>query len=315
MSDVDTHPINVLSLFSGGAGLDRGVRCALPNARVVCYVEREAYPIEVLASRMEDGALDEAPIWTDVATFDGNPWRGVVDIIVGGFPCVGISNAGKRKGLDDPRSGLWREFARIVDEVRPSLVFIENVAPLVKRGLDRVLADLNVLGFDAEWDCFTATEVGAPHRRNRIFILAYSLLLLLRNESRRRGGESGRHSPELGVACEAMADADSARFTSVRGNGLQATSGLRDADGRNMPFPPSRDDVRGWREYLRRYPSLEPAVCRGTHGLAHRSHRLRMLGNGVVTAQAAYAFHQLWRRVETHLASSDDRRWLADGSR
>lgn len=114
-----------------------------------------------------------APVWSDVRTFDGHPWRGAVDIIAGGFPCTDISLAGLGAGIDGEKSGLWREFKRIIREVGPRLVFVENVAALTSRGLDRVLGDLADLGFDAEWTTLSAGACGAPHRRNRIFILAY----------------------------------------------------------------------------------------------------------------------------------------------
>jgi DNA (cytosine-5)-methyltransferase 1 len=171
---VAVHPLRVLSLFSGAAGLDRGICIAVPGARSVVFVEREAYACGVLATRMEAGALAPAPIFSDVRTFDGRPWRGRVDLIAGGFPCQDISNAGKREGIEGERSGLWSEFARIIREVGPRFVFVENVGALVIRGLDRVLGDLASLGFDAEWSTFRADEVGAPHRRERLFILAYA---------------------------------------------------------------------------------------------------------------------------------------------
>lgn len=167
-------PINVLSLFSGGGGLELGLRAALPQARVVCHVERESYACAVLAARMEEGKLAPAPIWSCVETFDGRPWRGLVDAIAGGFPCQDISPAGKRAGITGARSSLWSEYARIIGEVRPAFVFVENVAQLVRRGLEVVLGDLAALGFDAEWDVFRASDVGAPHKRARLFLLAYA---------------------------------------------------------------------------------------------------------------------------------------------
>lgn len=94
---------NVLSLCSGIGGLDLGLRLALPQARTVCYAEREVYPAAVLAARIADGALDDAPIWSDLRRFDGQPWRGVVDCIIGGYPCQPFSLAGKRLGTRDPR--------------------------------------------------------------------------------------------------------------------------------------------------------------------------------------------------------------------
>ena len=171
MADV-ALPARILSLFSGYGGLDLAVHAALRRARTVCYVEREAFVVGVLAARMEAGDLDAAPVWGDVSTFDGAPWRGAVDLVVGGFPCQDISPAGTGAGLDGERSGLWREFARIVREVRPGYVYLENSSALSVRGLDRVLADLAAVGMDAEWDVWRASDVGAPHERARMFVLA-----------------------------------------------------------------------------------------------------------------------------------------------
>lgn len=167
-----TEEVRVLSLFSGVGGLDCGFQIANPNSRTVCYVEKDEYAAAVLVSRIKDETLDDAPIWDNVVTFDGRPWRGIVQTIIGGFPCQDISQAGKREGITGERSGLWAEYARIVDEIRPTWVFIENVPPLVTRGLGWVLQDLARLGYDAEWDTFRAEEVGAPQRRNRFFLVA-----------------------------------------------------------------------------------------------------------------------------------------------
>ena len=136
------------------------------------YVEREAYAAAVLVARMDDETLDRAPIWDDLKTFDGRPWRGRVDLVAGGFPCQPFSVAGKRRGTEDAR-WLWPDIARIVEEVEPSVVFLENVPGLIRSGLHHVLKDLARLGFDAEWDRFRASDVGAPHRRERVFILAH----------------------------------------------------------------------------------------------------------------------------------------------
>ena len=149
--NVDSSEFNSISLFSGGGGLDMGLELAGVARRVVAFVEREAYAVELLASRMETGHLDPAPIFTDVTSFDGRPFRGLVGVVAGGFPCQDISNAGKRAGIGGARSGLWKEYVRILDEVRPGLVAIENVAALRTRGLEVVLSDLASLGFNAEW--------------------------------------------------------------------------------------------------------------------------------------------------------------------
>jgi DNA (cytosine-5)-methyltransferase 1 len=169
--DVALRPTRVLSICTGIGGLDLGVRLAVPGSRVVGYVERDSYSAAVIVARMGDEALDEAPIWDDVATFDGRRWRGAVDIVTAGFPCQPWSTAGSRAGTADPR-WIWPDIARIIGEVGPEWVFLENVPGLVSGGgLAEVLGSLAALGFDAEWTSVWASEVGAPHRRERVFIL------------------------------------------------------------------------------------------------------------------------------------------------
>ena len=159
-----------LALFAGAGGGILGGK--LLGWRTVCAVERDAYAAQVLAQRQNDGCLEPFPIWSDVCSFDGRPWAGLVDVVSGGFPCQDISSAGKGKGLDGERSGLWREMARIVGEVRPRFVFVENSPMLTLRGLGAVLGDLAAMGFDAEWGCIGASAVGAPHKRERLWIVA-----------------------------------------------------------------------------------------------------------------------------------------------
>ena len=131
--------------------------------------------------RQADGLLPRFPIWDDICTFDGKPWRGKVDVISGGFPCQDISAAGKGAGLDGERSGLWGEMARVIHEVQPRFVFVENSPMLVSRGLGRVLGDLASLGFDANWGVLSASDVRAKHKRDRIWIVAHT-----NNTKRRR---------------------------------------------------------------------------------------------------------------------------------
>ena len=164
--------VNVLDLFAGIGGFSLGLKWA-GDFRTVCYVEINPYRQKVLQARMQDGWLDPAPIWPDVRTFDGRPWRGHVDLITGGFPCTDISPAGKGAGIDGKQSRLWREYARIIGEVRPRFALVENSSALLGRGLGRVLGDLAEIGYDAEWDCIPASAIGAPHQRDRIWILAY----------------------------------------------------------------------------------------------------------------------------------------------
>ncbi len=141
--------------------------------RPVCAVEIEQYPRKVLLQRQRDGVLPRFPIWDDVRTFDGKPWRGKVDVVCGGFPCQDISSNGNGAGIRGSRSGLWKEYARIIGEIRPNYVFAENSPLLRKRGLDVVLRDLAVLGYDAKWCVLGAGDVKAPHLRKRMWVLAY----------------------------------------------------------------------------------------------------------------------------------------------
>ena len=138
-----------LALFAGAGGAILGGK--LVGWETVCAVEFDPYARDVLMARQNDGCLEVFPIWDDVCTFDGRPWRGRVDVVSGGFPCQDISAAGKGAGIEGERSGLWSEFARIISEVRPRFVFVENSPMLTSRGLGTVLGDLASMGFDAEW--------------------------------------------------------------------------------------------------------------------------------------------------------------------
>jgi DNA (cytosine-5)-methyltransferase 1 len=162
--------MNELALFAGAGGGILGGH--LLGWRTICAVEWESYPASVLCARQNDGLLPPFPIWDNVQTFDGKPWRGIVDVISGGFPCQDISAAGKGAGIDGERSGMWGEMARIIHEVRPRFVFVENSPMLTSRGLGRVLGDLASMGFDARWGVLGAADVGANHQRDRIWIVA-----------------------------------------------------------------------------------------------------------------------------------------------
>jgi DNA (cytosine-5)-methyltransferase 1 len=156
-----------LSLFAGVGGMDLGLERA--GMRCVAQVELDDYCRSILARRWP-----RVPKFKDVRTFTRPQLRGRVDLVAGGFPCQDISSAGKKAGIGGARSGLWKEMLRIVRSFRPSYVLVENVAALRSRGLDVVLGDLAASGFNAEWDCLPAAAFGAPHLRDRLFIVAHA---------------------------------------------------------------------------------------------------------------------------------------------
>lgn len=199
-----------LALFAGAGGGILGGH--LLGWRTVCAVERDAYAAQVLAQRQNDGALPAFPIWSDVCSFDGRPWRGLIDVVSGGFPCQDISAAGNGDGIDGARSGLWREMARIVGEVRPAYVYVENSPLLVGRGLALVLGDLAEMGYDAKWCIVSASDLDAPHQRERIWIVA--------NDNRLRESQSAGKQQECGLGPEqcskTMADPSSLRRETQR---------------------------------------------------------------------------------------------------
>jgi DNA (cytosine-5)-methyltransferase 1 len=181
--------IRVGSLFSGIGGIELGLERA-GGFQTEWFVEKELYCQEVLKKHWP-----KAVIYDDITRMD---WGkvGKVDMLTGGFPCQDISNAGKRAGIKGERSGLWSEFSKAISVLRPELVLIENVAALLARGADKVLCDLAQVGYDAEWHCVPASSVGAPHRRDRVFILAYP------NSGRRRRKEGDGKSDLRGIGEE-----------------------------------------------------------------------------------------------------------------
>lgn len=175
--------MNGLALCAGHGGLELGLHIAEPGYRTVCYVEREAYQAAALVARMEDQALDNAPVWDDVKTFDGRPWRGRVDIVTGGYPCQPFSTAGKRRGANDPRH-IWPDIKRIVEEIGPEWCLFENVANHLNLGFYEVAQDLRSMGYQVAADLVSAKETGASHNRLRLFIVAH--------RAGQRRGEAGQ---------------------------------------------------------------------------------------------------------------------------
>lgn len=308
--------VNGLALCAGVGGLELGVDAALEvlggRLHTVGYVEWESYAAAVLVARMADKALGRAPIWDDIRTFPGERYRGKVDLISGGFPCQPFSQAGTRLGLDDPR-WLWPAFAKVVGEVGPSVVFLENVRGVAKGALEVVLGGLAALGFDAEWDLLAAGDVGAPHKRERWWLLAWRQDMA--HGDRPRRPEIGRSTPsdEAEVGARAHGDHEPHR---VR-EGMVNTSSVdeREPDheerseswararqdlGRGSGtlgfFPPGPDDHDGWQEWIEA-GGPQPGLRGDAHGVAARMDRLHAIGNGVVPLVAATAFVRLARRA------------------
>jgi DNA (cytosine-5)-methyltransferase 1 len=160
--------LNGLDLFSGIGGIGLALE---PWVRTVAYCEREPYAQGVLLSRMQSGEIDRAPIWDDVTTLRGDMLPRI-DIVFGGFPCQDLSVAGAGKGLAGERSGLFFEIIRLVKEISPRFVFLENVPAIRTRGLSEVVDAFTKIGYDCRWTCLSASDVGAPHKRERWFLLA-----------------------------------------------------------------------------------------------------------------------------------------------
>jgi DNA (cytosine-5)-methyltransferase 1 len=239
--------------------------------RTVQFVEIDPFCRAVLAKHWPD-----VPCHDDIRTFHAS--AGFADVICGGFPCQDISTAGKGLGLAGERSGLWREYARLIGEVQPRFVLVENVAALLSRGLGEVLGDLASLGYDADWHCIPASAVGAPHRRDRVWIVAYA--------SCEPGNGSEDDAPS-GVGHEAVSELRN-------GGGPQA---LADADRQRLERQRPDRDPEGWERpivgpaglcdgasYQPGWWASEPSVGRVADGVPNRVDRLRALGNAVVPA-------------------------------
>lgn len=263
--------------------------------------------------RQNEGHLPPFPIWDDVRTFDGRPWRGVVDVVSGGFPCQDISAAGTGDGLDGERSGLWVEMARIIGEVRPRFAFVENSPMLTSRGLGTVLGDLAEMGYDAEWGVLGAADVGAPHQRDRIWIVAHTAGDDCNTRRAEPKGQQRQAWPADGG--NDVADASCGRCHRTQGGEVELTrraetvgtgGNLADPDrqrleeqhpaaepdqARQHPWGVAAIGREGWW-------ATEPGVGRVAHGLANRVDRLQALGNGQVPVAAAEAFRRLLARID-----------------
>lgn len=288
-----------LHVFAGAGG---GILGGLLLGHVpVCAVELEEYPRRILLQRQRDGILPWFPVWDDVRTFRGEPWAGKVDVIAGGFPCTDISIVGKGAGIDGKQSGLWSEMARIIGEVRPRFVFVENSSQLIRRGLGKVLGDLASMGFDAWWCVLAACNAGAPHLRERIWILAHANGNRLERE-REPGAKEG--DPGSGITQDGDSTLDPVSM--LRREMVHAAPdpcfrvpmpGDRGMGDTGPLWPPVMGEEGDWAEWLAN-GGPEPGVLRRADGVANRMERIQAVGNGQVPIVAKRAWETLMQRIQ-----------------
>lgn len=253
--DVVARPQRIISLCTGYGGLELGLQIAGLVLQPLVYIEREVYAAANLVERMEVAAIHPAPIWDCVDTFDAKPLHGIVDGLVGGYPCQPFSVAGQRRGAEDIRH-LWPHFARIIRECEPQWCFFENVANHLRLGYREVAEELRSMGYRVAATLVTASEVSAPHKRERLFILAHT-------DGEKRGSEFKSGEP--------------------------AANGWSGLERGYSVFPPGQDpNDPGWENWP--WPSVESEVRKRPDGHPYWVDELRLNGGGVVPLQTAYAF-------------------------
>ena len=280
-----------LSICSGIGGLDLGVDLGSSGVAVpICYVEREATAVGLMVRAMGDGILPEAHVWSDLRTFGPDVWTGRIDGIVGGYPCQPFSNSGRKRGTKDPRH-IFPEIARIIADYQPRWCFFENVQAHLSLGyFTDVKPTLEHLDYRVEEQVIKASDVGAPHVRGRLFILAVA--------NSASDGLSHREiantlAPDL-ASDQSIDDGWSSRIV-----------------GRPT-FPPAFSDDQGWDDALREYaqgsPVRQPRVRGVVDGTTVRlgwrpQDTIHALGNAVVPLQAAVAWRLLWTEFTTRSES------------
>ena len=263
--------MRLLDLFSGIGGFSLGLERS-GAFKTVAFCEIEPYCQKVLAKHWP-----QVPIYDDVRTITAERLAAdgiTVDAICGGFPCQDISCAGKGAGLEGERSGLWFEYARIIGELRPQYVIVENVSALLSRGLDQVLGTLASLGYDAEWHCIPASAVGAPHIRDRMWIVAYS-----------QSSNCGNVGKDIWKASREINTLSNASSFSGRDDKPDNRQSL--ANPMRSGLERHRNCTVGIEKAYASFSgscwwSVEPNVGRVANGVPARSHRLKALGNAVV---------------------------------
>jgi DNA (cytosine-5)-methyltransferase 1 len=273
--------MNVFDIFSGIGGFSVGLEAA--SMQTVAFCEINPFCRQILKKHWPS-----VPIFSDITVIDKEDLKALprIDVIAGGFPCQDISVAGKQKGIAAKRSGLWKEFARLINEIRPKYAIIENVANLRSTGLISVLQDLWAIGYDAQWHCIPASAFGAPHRRDRIWIIAYPAC----NSKVRLSIGKEETEPAFGDSCKNAPDTDKQGLQGCRGfeeispicsqeqvSMYRRSRGIKQWGKEPLEVPRLKDDRLNpdWVEWLMGYP------ISWTDG-GSRMQRLMALGNSVV---------------------------------
>ena len=294
--------ITHLSLCTGYEGIGKGLRRVLPNVREIAFVEIEAFAIANLVTKMETQQLDPAPIYTNLKTFPYGKFRGQVDILSGGFPCQPFSQAGARKATEDPRH-LFPYIAEGIRECQPRIVFLENVEGIISAKttdgesvLRYVLRTLEGLGYRATAGIFSASEVGFPHQRKRIFILGNSKGTR-QSSSDDRSGQAQLGGTSSRNAQSELSDTDIERLEGSAFKGKTREQTEESSSGCSWGKYPARPNEEQYEWEAPRVVEAKPRLGGATNGSSNRVDRLRLLGNGVVPQTAAKAFETLIKRV------------------
>lgn len=307
------HPFEssvILSLCPGILGLERGLERVIGRINIAAYVEIEAFIIENLLQGMEAGVLDPAPIWTDVKTFDAQPFRGKIHGIIGGYPCQPFSTAGKQLAEQDPRH-LWPYIKNHIETIQPPWCFFENVAGHLRLGFRTVKEELEQLGYAVKAGIYTAQEVGAPHERKRLYFLAVDYA-----HSYAMGKRSGNIAEMFGFSAVQWAEKCAAVFGRTNSEladacGTRSAIGISGPDKRkegiteitNRGSYGSWPAGQGYFQYPFEHPrTIKPGVGCSAYGYNFRSDLLRALGNSAVEQTAELAFIDLIRK---HLLALD----------
>lgn len=269
--------LRVLDLFSGIGGFSLGLERA--GMETVAFCEFDKHAQKVLKKHWPD-----VPIHEDVRTLDGKQFRGTVDVVCGGFPCQDVSVAGRKAGFNGERSSLYAEMLRIISECLPRYAIFENVTGLLGgdggRWFARFLYDLAEIGYDAEWHCISASYIGAPHHRDRVWIIAYPKYNGSTATKKRQSVQKGNDSFEKG-----QKSAGEFKGLSLSGISTNTNNERRERCGsKSILWKLNLSEQLGQRikECTHRFDLSEPGLCGTDDGVSGRSHRLKQLGNSVV---------------------------------